>query len=229
MELYANEMRYGDDYLPFAYTSYSDGSLILRFLPDLKDFALEFIKSSDLFSENAIGYVYKNISDYMKNKFNLEPDVQTFNYYKVSYGLSDINNLNLNKKQDSSIRFDGTCGHEIIEKYAYTGDNSLFFGTLADNKIVSAASWNSYETYARYPETIKIAAIGAGTHEDYRGRGYAVSNVVALAEYILSKGIYARYNTDSANKSSRKTAEAAGFAEMSRGKLFWFKNKFTEQ
>lgn len=221
IELYANEMRYGDDYMPFGYTQYCDGSIILRFLPNLGDFALEFInknKSDDLFSDNMIGYVYKNITDCMKELFNLVPNTEKYNS-GFGYGISDENNLNLDRKQRTTIKFDETCDYEIIEKYIFVDKNNpgIYFGTLIDDKIVSVAKRNNTHE------------IGIGTHENYRGKGYAVSNVVALAEYILDKGLYVYYETNNLNIGSQKTAKGAGFTEIYREQFFWFKNKFTEQ
>ena len=211
IELCPNEMRYGDDYLPFGYTRYCDGSILLQALPEFMDCAVELIKNSD-------EYIYKNIADYMKRKFNLVPNLERYKESSVWYGISDINNLNLAKKQSSTIKFDEKCGHEIIEKYVFIDRNSpgVFFGTLVgdnnEDKIVSVA------------KSIDGCKIAVGTHEDYRGRGYAVSNVAAMAEYILNNGMYAYYHTDGDNIGSQKTAQAAGLKEMSREKLFWFTN-----
>jgi RimJ/RimL family protein N-acetyltransferase len=214
IELYANEMRYGDDYLPFAYTRYSDGSIILRFLPDLKDFALEFInKTDDLFSEKMNACIYKSVADYLKQKFNLVPNTEKYST-GFGYGVSDKNKLNLDRKQRTTIKFDETCEYEIIEKYVFVDRNNpgVFFGTLIDGRIVSVAKRNNAHE------------IGIGTHEDYRGKGYAVSNVAAMAEYILGKGLYVYYETNNLNAGSRRTAEAAGFTEIYREQFFWFKN-----
>ena len=214
MELYEKDMRYGDNYLPFGYMRYSDGDIILRFLPELKDFALEFInKPDDLFSEDAIYYINRNIADCMKREYNLAPDTNKYNA-GFGYGTSDKDKLNLGRKQGTTIKFHETCEYEIIEKYVFVDRNvpGVFFGTLIGDRIVSVAKRKN------------VHEIGIGTHEDYRGRGYAVSNVVAMAEYILDKGQYVYYETNNLNIGSRRTAEAAGLSEIYREQFFWFRN-----
>jgi len=85
------------------------------------------------------------------------------------------------------------------------------FATIIDNKIVSCASAG----YHADKNNNSIVDISTVTHKDYRGKGYAVSNVVALCEYILDmqdkREIH--YITDINNLASQKTALSAGLAE----------------
>ena len=203
-KLDAKDIRFGDNYMPFGYTKYADGSILLQALPEFINIAAELINNSD-------DYIYDKIAGYMLREFNLVPDREKAS--DIIYGISDKNKLRLEKKQGSTIKFDGACAYKIIEKYVYIDKDKpgVFFGALIDDKIVSVAKYNVKNE------------IAAGTHENYRGRGYAVSNVVALAEYLLDSGASVKYCTDSANISSQKTAESAGFELMSREKLFWFK------
>jgi len=215
IELDAKKMRYGDNYMPLGYTRYSDGSILLQALAEFEGLALDFInKFKDLFGESAFDYIYKNIAEYMKREFNLAPDIKRYKESSVYYELADKNKLSSEKKQSSTVKFDGLCEYEIIDKYVFINKDSpdVFFGTLIDNKIVSVAKKNNKNE------------IAVGTHENYRGKGCAVSNVVAIAEYILNNGEFAAYCTDGANIASQKTAQSAGFTEISREKLFWFRN-----
>ena len=91
---------------------------------------------------------------------------------------------------------------------------------------MSVACWNDYRKAfeiinGKLKETVDI---GVGTHEDYRRQGYAVSNIVSLAEHIL--GIphreYVTYRPAGDNINSQKTAESAGFSKINREKFFDF-------
>ena len=93
--------------------------------------------------------------------------------------------LNLYKKRDDSkllLKAD-------FEKFDFDFKNMLgwiyypnyCFATIIDNKIVSCASAG----YHADKNDNRIVDISTVTHKAYRGKGYAVSNVVALCEYIL--------------------------------------------
>ena len=136
---------------------------------------------------------------------------------RVCYMLNDKNsdNLNLYRKQDNSTLFTKAD----FEKYDFDFKNMLgwvhypnyCFATIIDDKIVSCASAG----YHADKVTDNIVEITTATHSDSRGKGYAVSNVVALCEYILEmqakKEIH--YITDINNIASQKTALSAGFIE----------------
>ena len=87
------------------------------------------------------------------------------------------------------------------------------YATIIENKIVSCASAG----YDANKVADKIVDITVRTHEDYRKKGYSVSNTVALCEYILNmqeeKEI--QYLTDSKNIASQKNALSAGLTKVS--------------
>ena len=136
---------------------------------------------------------------------------------RICYILDQKNRskLNLRKKRDDSkllLKSD-------FEQFDFDFKNMLCwiyypnycFATIVDNKIVSCAS-AGYHADKNDDSIIDISTV---THRDYRGKGYAVSNVVALCEYILEmqakKEIH--YITDINNIASQKTALSAGFIE----------------
>ena len=103
----------------------------------------------------------------------------------VFYMLNKKNSdkLNLHKKQgNSKLLFKAD-----FEKFDFDFKNILgwiyypnyCFATIIDNKIVSCASAG----YHADKINNNIIEITVATHEDYRGKGYAVSNLVALCEY----------------------------------------------
>ena len=137
---------------------------------------------------------------------------------KACYMLNRKNKdkLRLNKKQENQqLLF-----RKDLEEYDFDFTNMLgwthypnfCFATIIDNKIVSCASAGYHVDKA----SDKIVDISTKTHEDYRGKGYSVSNVVALCEYVLNmqdeKEIH--YITDADNIASQKTALSAGLVEV---------------
>ena len=133
---------------------------------------------------------------------------------EVFYILNKKNsgNLNLHKKQDTSellFRID-------FEKFDFDFKNMLgwiyypnfCFATIIDNKIVSCASAG----YHADKIDDSIIEVTVATHKDYRGKGYAVSNVVALCEYVMNmrEKREIHYMTGIDNIAAQKTALSAG-------------------
>jgi predicted GNAT family acetyltransferase len=112
--------------------------------------------------------------------------------------------------------------YEIIEDYALTIDGVLNFGTLFDNKIVSVAKVNAD---AEMLDTETITSIGVGTHTDYRRKGYAAANAVALSEYLLDIGKAVEWSAGSHNEPSQKSAMSVGFVEFARSSYLRYKKK----
>ena len=147
--------------------------------------------------------------------------------YNILYAINDLQKLNLFKKQGTTIKFDQTVQYDIIEDYVHVDRHrqGVYYGTLIKDKIVSTACWNDYRKSfeiinGKKKDTIEI---GVGTHENYRRRGYAVSNIVALSEHILNIPHiqYVTYCPAGSNINSQKTAESAGFSKISREKSFY--------
>jgi len=125
-------------------------------------------------------------------------------------------NLNLHKKQNCSV----LLLRKDFEEYDFDLKNMLrwtyypnyCFATIIDNKIASCASAG----YHVDKVNDSIVEITTATHKDYRGKGFAVSNVVALCEYVLNmqeeREVY--YITDINNIASQKTALSAGLINI---------------
>lgn len=206
-----------------AYTQYcNDNSYIVGTATEYKDFVLDFIKeySADMFSSQAFDCAYaylKNIKSNMEKRCN----------YTVMYGINDKRKLSVLKRQATSIKFDEKIKYDIIEDSVYVDRvrPGIYYGTLIDEKIVSVASWNEYSKSSeiiggKKKDTVDI---GIGTHKEYRRKGYGVSNVVSLAEYILNIQHIecVIYHTDDDNINSQRTAESAGFVRVTNSKNFW--------
>ena len=137
---------------------------------------------------------------------------------KICFTLNakDKDRLNLYKKQgDSRLlskRDFEDFDYEFHKMLGWIYYPNFCFATIIDDKIVSCAS-AGYHADKNSGSIIDISTI---THEDYRGNGYALSNVIALCEYILNmqdeKEIH--YLTDVNNTASQKTALSAGLIEV---------------
>ncbi len=86
----------------------------------------------------------------------------------------------------------------------------LTYVTVVDGVIVSAARVNEYDPDESSPEITVETAL------EYRGKGFGVSNVLALARALAEKGERAQYVCSRYNRGSAKLAERAGFAETGR-------------
>ena len=148
---------------------------------------------------------------------------------KMCYTLNKKNKdkLNLHKKQDNSK----LLLKKDFEEYDFDFKNMLgwicypnfCYATIIDNKIISCASAGYHDSKV----SDNIIEISTNTHEDYRGQGYAVSNVIALCEYILNmqeeKEVH--YVTDIKNIASQKTALSAGLIKVGYGYILMRKLK----
>ena len=86
----------------------------------------------------------------------------------------------------------------------------LCFGTVLDGKILSAASENPHA------EGDTVIDVGVETAEGHEGKGYAASNVAALAYYLLDPGVTVTYIAEDDNAPSRRVAEKVGFTPHTR-------------
>lgn len=78
------------------------------------------------------------------------------------------------------------------------------FGVVRDGELLSFANVNHDDG--------EVADIGVETAPEAEGKGYASSNVAALAAFLLEKGRCVTYISLSDNPGSARVAEKAGFA-----------------
>lgn len=202
------------------YHQFFDGETYLIVVPELIDFAVEYIDlhKDNLFLQDTVNEIYNHLK-------SLYPDIadnQCELLLAYVYGCNDKNDLDMSKKQETTIAFNGDTNYNVIETYKNVFGNITNHGTLINDKIVSIAGADNW-CHPEYDENVKVSSIGIGTHEDYRCRGYAVSNLVAHAEYLLDRVPEVLYLTNSRNIASQRTALAAGFKEVGIEKGFWIK------
>ena len=153
---------------------------------------------------------------------------------KVCYILNKKNGpkLNLHKKQGNSILLFKAdlekSDFDFKNMLGWTSYHNYCFATVIDDKIVSCAS-AGYHANKINDKIVEISTktISTKTHEDYRGKGYAVSNVVALCEYILNmqEKREIHYVTDIDNVASQKTALSSGLIKTRYGYILLRKLK----
>ncbi len=90
------------------------------------------------------------------------------------------------------------------------GEGLLCFGTVIDEKIVSAAAENPHDA------DDKVIDIGVETAPGYEGQGFAASNIASLAYYLLDPGMSVTYIAEENNLPSLRVAEKVGFSPSTR-------------
>jgi len=204
------------EYLQF----FDDGSMILWTIPEFIEPLLNYFElfRKDLFSDKSCKWLLENLkNDTEKYGLTLHTDHENRKDYQgtVFFGTENENDLNISKKQNNTVKF------YSADKFDMTGFDNIWrgvlnFGTLIDNQIVS----NCLNT--TNPLDNKVIDIGICTLDDYKQKGYAVSNVVSMAEYLLSGAEEVKkvkeviYTTGSGNINSQKTAKSSGLREIAK-------------
>lgn len=217
LEFNSDGYAYIFEYMQF----FDDGSMILCTIPEFIKPLLNYFElfRDDLFSDKAYEWLLGNLNKDHAEKYGLtlhtDDENHTDYFHTVFFGTENKNELHISKKQGSTVKFYSS------DKYDMTGFDSMWrgalnFGTLIDNRIVS----NCLNT--TNPLDNKVIDIGICTLDDYKQKGYAVSNVVSMAEYLLSGAEEIKnvkeviYTTGSGNINSQKTAKGAGLREIAK-------------
>ena len=205
-----------------------DESVIVEAIPEIFDFIVNHIKlfRDELFSDKSSDYLYSNFSEIAKREqWNIIPE-RMKNYATLLYGVDDKSKLNITKKQDTTIKFHSNTPYKVLNIGGFDvkeyDDRVFYYGTLIDNNIVSVARYG--EHICKNPDLLNESVdVDVDTNEDYRQRGYAVSNVVAITEHLLSGENVKEvtYQTSNYNIESQKTALSAGFKEIAKWKDFY--------
>jgi RimJ/RimL family protein N-acetyltransferase len=209
-------------YIPIRYTQFlDDHRIIVSVIKEHIEFVKDYVKlhEANLFSSEAFDDLYHYL---VNQKENLRSEFERGRkQHGFMYAISDQKDLDLSKIQDSTIKFHKNTNCDIVEKYVHISQDvrSVYFGTCIDGKIVSIAACNEALDPDIQTEEINVTGIAVGTHEDYRGKGYAVSNVAALAEHHLRKGKQVTYITSVLNQASQNTAASAGFTKLAQEKI----------
>lgn len=208
--------------IPFKYIQFKDGSVVFAVITEFMDFAQNYFKvfSDKLFDKSTFEILFEFISEQMK-KYHKRPYMNNNELEKhmVYYVLSDKNNIPYNKIQSTTIQFNSDTSYKnITDSYIELSINSIYYGTLINGNIVSIVGTNTPILHA---PSGKVIDIGLETHPDYRQKGFALSNVIAMSDYLLNKGYFVKYRCNNKNTNSNKTALSCGFKEIAREKTIW--------
>ena len=130
----------------------------------------------------------------------------------LRYTISDRADVNKSLVLDTSEVILEDHGYECLVDVPRDdlSDGFICFGTVLDGKIVSVATENPHE------DDVTSIDIGVDTAEEYRGKGYAASNVASLVYYLLDTGVTVTYTAEDGNVPSIRLAEKVGFKRYSR-------------
>ncbi|MBD3919450.1 hypothetical protein H8B09_11860 [Paenibacillus sp. PR3] len=212
-----------DAYVPLKYIQFADGEVVFSAISDYIDFARDYYHrfADKLFGEEAFDYLFDCLTDKVE-RFNLTPYLgnQAKEKYLSIFGLGEEVNIPFSNIQDSTIPFKSdTANTNITHSYEELAPDNVYYGTVFGNQIVSIVGCNNAPL-----QSPTVVDIGLETHEDYRQRGYALSNVAAMSNYLISNGHVVKYCCNNKNTNSIKTAMSSGFKLVANEKTFWCVN-----
>lgn len=214
-----------DCYIPFKYVQFEDGDVYFYSISEYSNFARDFYSAyaDDLFGEKALEYLYKALGKKVRN-FKLKPYILNYEKekYLLTYGMSDKSSIAHSKIKPSTVQFKCDTSYENTTN-AYKGyaPDGIYYGTLIGNDIVCIVGSNNE---IRPAVKGNVVSIGVETHEDHKRKGYALSNIAAMCDYLISNGQTVEYYCGSNNLYSIKTALASGFKPVAREKTFFCVN-----
>jgi hypothetical protein len=215
-ELY-NESSDAD--IPLRYIQFTDGTIVCSVAKECKEFIVDYFSkySTDLFSDNGFEYLFKFLSDYMR-KYQRIPYIANDEMYKhmIYYIFDDKKDVGYDKIKDNTVRFNSTTEYKnITDSYQPLWQGGIYFGTLVNKEIVSIVGTNT-------PLEKKVIDIGLETHIDYRQKGFALSNIAAMSNYLTTENKIVLYGCNNKNEDSIKTAISSRFKEIAKEKTLWF-------
>lgn len=186
-----------------------DGELTVEAFRRVKGIAKEFYKKHKMcpFSDEAISFIESNMEAVSKDWGYVTDDIMEGHI--ATYIAKDINREVI---QDSTVMIRSANGYENLTEYQLedipNDSEECYFVTLVDGKIVSVCETNSGDAF------IGAKEINVYTSPEYRGRGYAASNVAQMAYYYKSLGYNVAYTSRTDNTASLRTAEKCGFKRI---------------
>ena len=184
-----------------------DGVLTVLSWRETADVAgwLESLSCAELFSEETAAALRRRLSPLAAAE-GAELSLSS----AVTYRLTDPARVNRGVILPSTRLFSPGDGWENLTECQPDplGTGQLCFATVLDGRVVSAASEN--------PSLGDVVDVGVETAAPYENRGFAASNVAALAAALLEKGSAVTYTVEDDNPVSRRVAEKVGFSVLSR-------------
>lgn len=190
-----------------------DGDFEIEAYSGIESVATEFHSRffGNFFSKSAIDWLDEKLRPYVEEKGYLRECTGKYKWYR-RFEISSADLLAKDRVLDSTVML--TEGdYELLVSFSLSEQTERglpTFVTLDGDKIVSIATVNEHS------EDQKMLEITVETAPGYRGRGYAVSNTVALAEYLINNGFGVTYVCSRYNRASAAVAQRAGFVGAGR-------------
>ena len=206
-----------DFVVPFAMTL-EENNLYVEIYSDNLKYGEEFINQyyGRWFSKNALNELLGEFDLYLQDHGYKVDSYGAYRFYRNFRRSSGLNEDEADMIKANTCMY-GEIDSEIPNITGLHFDDSdglpkESFVTVEDGMIVSAATVNDY-----CPDS-KIVEITVKTASKYRKKGYGVSNVLALSQYLTSCGKQVAYCCSKNNISSVKLAKRCGFIEI--GKMY---------
>lgn len=190
-----------------------DGDFEIETYSEIADVAEEFhsLFFGHFFSKKAIEWLDAKLRPYVESKGYLRECTGKYRWYD-RFEARESDRLAHERILDSTHMLDAG-DYELLVSFSLAEqfEKGLpTFVTLDGDKIVSIATVNEHA------DDQKMLEITVETAPSYRGRGYALSNTVALAEYLIEHGFSVTYACSRYNRPSRRLAQKAGFESAGR-------------
>lgn len=190
-----------------------DGDVEIEAYAGIEDIATEFhaLFLDHPFTKDAIDWLDSRLRPYVEELGYLRECTGKYRWY-LSYEASDSQSLAVDRIRPDSVRlregdYDVLVSFSLVEQM----DKSLpAYVTLLGDKIVSIATVNEHD-----PDQ-KVLEMTVETAPDYRQKGYALSNAVALARELTKQGYRVAYAVSRYNRASQNLAKKAGFRRVGR-------------
>lgn len=194
----------------------TDGEFVLdvEVYEGARKIAEEFLEKykGAYFKDEALLYIYERISAYME-ALGYYPESGAIKRYYTSFEMREKSPLLCGVRDDSIFidELDEGIKSSLTFDISELREKGLFaFVTVKDGRAVSIATVNEHSEDARMLE------ITTETAPAYRKNGYALSNVRALAAYLIDNGYSVAYCTSRYNRGSIKIAKKCGFTPAGR-------------
>ncbi len=203
--------------IPLIVRCHVDGEVIVKYDPAVPglaaligDYQARF--SAHPLSDRALTYIHDEATELL-DALGYETDPYGRKKWVYAFICDLVADLSLSRVQSTTRQL--TQGELAVKNRTTVDPAELLeygldaFVTVVENEIVSIASVNPGGDES-------CAEINIQTAPLYRGRGYGVSNVVALSEFLIKQGKEVIYEVSRYNHPSIATAKAAGFSEEAR-------------
>jgi hypothetical protein len=191
----------------------TDGDIEIEAYAGIEEIATEFHGSfhNRYFTKEAIDWLDQRLLPYVESLGYLRECTGKYRWYR-SFSCQNRSSLQVDCiRRDSVLLSDGRYDSLLSFPYSEQLEKGLpSYVSFADGKLVSIATVNEHTDGQKMLELTVETAIG------YRGRGLGLSNIVALADYLLENGYYVSYNCSRYNRASCKLAVKAGLEQVGR-------------